>query len=89
MRQVNEELEAQITQNRPELEVLFNGANNIELKLPRPEEFDFTPVPYPKKMSTKDVPSELKDLIEEDSIKKYNQSLPPKAEVDRYNRERE
>jgi hypothetical protein len=99
LRTEKEFLEALINEKKPDISVKINGTDNLELAFTEKEnlkfdwnnqEIPFRVVEYPKPIKEDSIQSHLKPYLDLPSeIEKYNQSLPSREKIDKYNELRE
>lgn len=80
-----EQLRAKLNAKQPVIEVIINDNKPIEENYI--QEIGFTPLKYPQEIQMDDIPAHLKQFVGEKDVEEYNNSIPTKDEIDKYNRE--
>lgn len=85
LRNENTELKAQIKEEKPIIEALFDSDSKIMLNIPTtfPGMLD-----KPKEFCNSDIPKELDEYITSEDIRNYNSKIPSQEIIDKYNDEK-
>lgn len=70
---------------KPLIKVTINERNSIKHSIPLLDDAALGVIRYPEPIDITRIPSKLKEYISDESIIKYNDSLPTKEELDSYN----
>lgn len=85
LREEIENLYSNIKIKLPKIEILLNESKLLKLNFKEFSKQEIGLLDYCKRFNKKDIPEDLINYISDIDIKKYNNSLPSKSRIDKYN----